>query len=301
MALMAGPDGVHQPGDVLDLPIAEADRLIAARAAVEVVRPAGKGCANKRPTSRSLFTPDELEHGVTLDRWAMTRCPDAFALARRGRVVLVLGEDASNDPERERYWAAVHELRGALQADLDAGRYDLGVPPETAVDTAKAVSLDALADVLDHIAWHHKLPHGYYGSDPVNLRLYQPGRFTAATPAAAPKASVPQAASDSTAPSTPAEAGQPAPIERKEKKLASRGGPRPGHAEKVRLRGKAIAWFKELAAVGRKEKAKPLYLKEAVSKFPGLTQTQAGIAWGEALKDYPEWTTAGRRPNKNKK
>ena len=308
---MAGPDGVLHPGDVLDLPIAEADRLIAACAAVEVVRPAGKGCAKKHPTSRSPFTPaaisdEELEHGVTLDRWAMTRCPDAFALACRGRGVLVLGEDASNDPERERYWAAVRELRGALQADLDAGLYDLGVPPETATGAAKAISLDALPDVLGHIAWHYKTPCGYYGSDLVNLRLYQPGRFTAATQDAAPKASVTQAASDSTAPSTPAEAEQSASVERAEKETARKPKGRPTSERQKRV-AKLADWLRANAdREGGPAMTQAQYLQLARKGNPNLPARELDnarrmISMGTKLvSGDSRWRKTGPRPKKPK-
>ena len=73
----------------------------------------------------ATLTERELERGVTLDRWAEARCPDAFAEAKRGSPMLILG--APEPPETVArgalYWEAAGRLREQLETDLDAGLY----------------------------------------------------------------------------------------------------------------------------------------------------------------------------------
>ena len=64
--------------------------------------------------------------------------------------------------------------------------YELGVPPETATGAAQAVSPDAVAEVLKHIAWHHRSPVSYYEREHSNLRLYRAGKFSSADGVGAP-------------------------------------------------------------------------------------------------------------------
>ena len=178
---MAGPDGIRQPGDVVDVPEDEARRLIASSQAVEVP-PDNPTQASNEPEDAPAkktnpFTDEELAHGVMLDRWAIARCPDAFAIAKRGRGIIILGGD---NRASERYWSAVRELREQLKSDLDAGLYELGIPPVTATATAQRIDADALDEVFNHIAWHYRSPGGYYAREHINLRLYRAGRFTSA-------------------------------------------------------------------------------------------------------------------------
>ena len=142
---------------------------------------------------------DDWQRGVTLDRWAEHRDPQAFGAVKPNISLLAAyraGETPDFDLVRRRptsFEDVSRQLRAAqiltkcLRDDLEKGGFALGEPPRSATSSAKPVSHDALHDVIESIDWFVQPPMSSFRGEPVELRLYRPGHFVGGVSDAAGK------------------------------------------------------------------------------------------------------------------
>ena len=148
----------------------------------------------KPPVDFLGIDDDEWERGVSLDRWARERDANAYEVASQNTLfiwqeapLVIQHLDRKDSPnDCPQHIKAHRRLRDLLLKDLKKRRCVLGVPPQSAVESASPVSLDAQAIVIRNINWGIGPPLSSLGNnplqgEPVYLRLYRPDRFEGAS------------------------------------------------------------------------------------------------------------------------
>jgi hypothetical protein len=181
----AGPDWLHHEGDIVDLPVDEAKRLIADGAAIEA-DPEDKPKKLSKPAllktkDSGPFSDEEWAMGISLNQWAQWRVPDAFAqIQAADSGILVLGDRTSSEEgaRRELWKEARAILQDQLWADLATDVVGLGEPPTTPPGEVQRVSLAALPEVVKGLGMMHGTLWTFFRKKRIEMRLYKAARST---------------------------------------------------------------------------------------------------------------------------
>lgn len=132
---------------------------------------------------------DDWQRGVTLDRWAELRHPQAYSVVKP-KVGFLAAFRAGEPPDSNRvrrghdsleegfYQLNVARLlTKSLRDDLDKGMCVLGEPPRPSRLSAEPIPPDVLDDVLKVIDWLIMPPKSSLHDETLKLRLYHPDRF----------------------------------------------------------------------------------------------------------------------------
>ena len=179
---MAGPDGVFEPGDEVDLPAEKADKLIAGGAAVAVEEPApNEAVANRKATSTTEpFSDDEWRRGIPYDEWVNWRARDVYQELRDNWVpVTTIPEDPADSRKNRISEQACHRLRDVLRRGVAEGEIELGTPADSAIGAAQPISRDALDEVIEVAPFSFIRPSEIcFRRQWIEVRVYRPGHFS---------------------------------------------------------------------------------------------------------------------------
>ncbi|MDK1021757.1 MAG: hypothetical protein QGD90_09005 [Candidatus Hydrogenedentes bacterium] len=199
----AGPDGVRQAGEIHDLPVDEAERLIEAGAAIEAgaedkpEKPAES--AHLQTKGSGPFSDDEWERGIELDDWVKARDPDEYQVFMDNWVpISTIPPNPEDERKDELHFASMRRLREILRTDLREGSIALAPPIDSMFGSLRPISPDALNAVIDLITFSPIRPSQvYFGGKWTDVRVYRPDRFAGhAEVAGSPPAETPAGAGE---------------------------------------------------------------------------------------------------------